>query len=508
MAVPFPVEAAAPGRVREAADDCPHGALGASSLRAVGWLTLSSLARVALVAVVPVSVARLAGPQELGLVELTWGIYLVCSPLVDLGTGPLVVQHRDGSERILSAVFVLNAATAVALVGGLGVAAPAITWALGADDRLTLAVRVVGVVCAAFALGVVPGNLLARDMRFKAISVIAIGSTILAIVTGLVAMATGAGLPGLAAAGAIYLLGPTLVKWLVAGWRPTVRPSGADHAHAARFGLTTVGAAFVNNVATQLERFLVSSALGPAAVGQMSAANTLVRTPFRSLMEITDGVLLPGLASVQDNLPRARAYYLRAVQCELALLLPGIAAAAVFAPELSALAFGPQFPMPAPLVWGMAGVAAQTVTNHSIGAVFLSQGRPDVQLRWSALSVPLMVVTVAAGLPWGLAGVAASLATAGLAGWWISHAMANRLIGLSMRGFLGAACGPTLAGLAALAMTFGVRALCLAVGVSPLLVGLPAALLSVLPAYFIVLHHVRPDLARAVWQALLDRSGA
>ena len=60
--------------------------------------------------------------------------------------------------------------------------------------------------------------------------------------------------------------------------------------------------------------------------------------------------------------------------------------------------------------------------------MFLSQGRPDVQLRWTIIGVTLTAVYFLAGAHWGIEGVAASLSVLGVVTWVVSHGMANALI--------------------------------------------------------------------------------
>jgi hypothetical protein len=77
-----------------------------------------------------------------------------------------------------------------------------------------------------------------------------------------------------------------------------------------------------------------------------------------------------------------------------------------------------------------------TITNHTIGAVFLSHGRPGLQLRWTLLSIVLAVAWVVLGAPWGLLGAVTALSVLDGVGWVISHRMANAVLALSWPAFL------------------------------------------------------------------------
>src|SRR6476660_10152199 len=75
------------------------------------------------------------------------------------------------------------------------------------------------------------------------------------------------------------------------------------------------------------------------------------------------------------------------------------------------------------------------VTGHTTGAVLLSHGRPDLQVRWTIYAPIFSIIYFAVGRPWGLAGVAAAQAFLETGGWAIRHTMANRILNLSWRQF-------------------------------------------------------------------------
>jgi O-antigen/teichoic acid export membrane protein len=119
----------------------------------------------------------------------------------------------------------------------------------------------------------------------------------------------------------------------------------------------------------------------------------------------------------------------------LTILGPAVIFAGVFATDLSRLLFGPAWDRAAAVGALLAFAAWRHVTGHTTGAVLLSHGRPDLQVRWTALALVLSIVYFAVGVPWGLEGVAMAQAVLETGGWAIRHTMANRILGLSWRQF-------------------------------------------------------------------------
>lgn len=474
------------------------------TLTSVFWVLTVHVLRALVLLLIPVGIAWLSGPVELGLAQVAYGVYAVALPFVTLGTRAAVLQHREASQPYLSSVFLVNVAAGAATAAVLVLGAPWIASIGGGDPRLVLAVRWIGAVCFASSLTVVPGALLARRLAYRTLSLVTLSGLAAGAVAGLGAAAAGARLGAVGAAVAAHVVTSTAALWVAGRWRPSLAFDAGEAAGAVRFGVTASLAAFANRLAGQLETFFISGALGPGALGLYGAARSLNRDALRNLMGITDEVLLPGLASLQSDRRRARQYYLEALRLEFLVFAPAAVLVAVLARDLVLLVYGPGWMDAVPLVRLMTPLVLFTITNHTIGAVFLSQGRPDAQLRWTLLSIPLVAAYLAAGSPWGLAGVVAALSTLEVVGWLISHRMANRLLDLPLRPFLANLARPL-----AVALAFGgvlalLRRLPWWADAAPAWPSVAAWAAAGLPIYAALLHLADARLSRSLWRALLD----
>ncbi len=483
----------------------PDGAeLRQRTLRSLFWILTVNVVRSLALFLLPVGIAWLSGPVELGLAHVAYGVYAVALPFVTMGTRAAVLQHRDANQSYLSSVFFLNvvtgAATALVLVAG----APWIATIGRGDVRLVLVIRWIGVLCFVSSLTVVQNALLARRLAYRRLSLATITGLVAGALAGFGAAATGARLGAIGAAAAAYVVTSAVALWLAGRWRPSLRFAPGEALAAIRFGVTASAASFANNLAGQLERFFISSVLGPAALGLYGAARSINRDTLRNLMQVTDEVLLPGLASLQSDVPRARRYYLKALRFEFLAFAPAAVFVGVFARELVLLVYGPAWLDAVPLVRVMTPLVLFTITNHTIGAVFLSQGRPDAQLRWSLLSLLFVAVYLVAGVSWGLLGVVTALSTMEVVGWLVSHRLANRLLQLPLRSFLANLALPLTATLVFGALLVLLRRLPWWAEAAASWPAVVSWALAALPLYAALLHGLDRELSRAFWRALAE----
>jgi len=215
-------------------------------------------------------------------------------------------------------------------------------------------------------------------------------------------------------------------------------------------------------------------------------------------------VLLPGLASLQSEPARAREYYLKALRFEFLIFAPAAVFMAVFARDLVLLVYGEEWLEIVPLVQVLTPLVLFSITRHTVGAVFLSQGRPDTQLWWSLLMVALVATFTMIGSPWGLLGSVTALSTLEVFGWLASHRMANRLIELPMRRFLGNLLVPFVCATVFGGLLLALRATTGGAGAAVSWPGMVARAALAVPLYAAVLHALDAELSRSLWRTLAD----
>ncbi len=428
------------------------------SLRSVVWVSAFQALVAALYFGVPLTLSHLLSPSELGLLELVVSVIGLGVVVVELGTGPAVVQRPALDGDYSSTVFWVNLASGTFWALVLVLAGPALVRALGTDQRLVSMLRGTALGLVVSALAIVPQALLVRRMEFRRVT----SATTLAVLGGIAAAVFGFarhGVYGVIWGFLAFAVLNSAALWLASGFRPRWRLQPAEILPLVRFGGSAFSATAGDRLAQQAERFLIAGFLGADSLGLFAVARSLIRDPLRRLMSVFDEILFPGLSALQGDKERTRRYYLTAVRYELAVFGPAVVFIAVFARELSEILYGQAWQGVAVVAQLLAFHTWRIITSHSIGAVFLSQGRPDVRLRWVVYAIGLVPIYFFVGRPWGLPGYALSLSIVGIVGWVVSHTMANRLIDLSWLRLWQAIRAPLLAHLVFAAILIGARLL-------------------------------------------------
>ena len=476
--------------------------LQARSLASVFWLTVQNLLAAVLLVAIPAVLAHLLTPEDLGLLEISLAFFGLATLFMELGTGPAIIQRQTVDSTFLSTVFGVNVATgaifALVLIGG----APAITAWLRMDARLIGILRWLAITLIPLSTAIVSRNLLARRLLYRRVTLadaIAGGAATIAAVAGLSRGLDVALILGFLVYGTLV----TIVLWTGIRWWPSAAPDVRMVWPLLRFSLSVSAAKMLDNLSLQSDRFLIGRYLGAASLGLYGLARTLIRVPLRYFLNVTDELLLPGLAVLQGDATRAREYYLTTLRIELAILGPAVIFAAVFATDFSRLLFGPTWDRAAVVAMLLAFAGWRHVTGHTTGAVLLSHGRPDLQVRWTAMALVLSIIYFVAGRPWGLEGVALAQAVLETGGWAIRHAMANRILGLRWRQFVRSLSPLWIAHAAFVAAAILIRqSLMVLLPVTAVRLSIGLVLAAV--AYLAILRFAQPGLLTTLRRGVLD----
>jgi PST family polysaccharide transporter len=417
-----------------AASDRTAETLQARSLASLFWLTLQNLLAAILLVAIPAVLAHLLTPEDLGLLEISLAFFGLATLFMELGTGPAIIQRPGVDETFLSTVFAVNVATGAIFAVLLMAGAPAITAWLRMDARLVGILRWLAVTLIPLSTAIVSRNLLARRLLYRRVTMADAVAGAAATVAAVAGLSRGLDV-ALTLGFLVYGTVVTIVLWTGIRWWPAARPEFGLVWPLLRFSLSVSAAKMLDNLSLQSDRFLIGRYLGAASLGLYGLARTLIRVPLRYFLNVTDELLLPGLAVLQGEAERARDYYLTTLRIELAILGPAVIVAGVFATDFSRLLFGPSWDRAAVVAMLLAFAGWRHVTGHTTGAVLLSHGRPELQVRWTAMALIFSVIYFVVGRPWGLEGVAMAQAVLETGGWAIRHTMANRVLNLSWRQF-------------------------------------------------------------------------
>ena len=357
--------------------------------------------------------ARLLEPQDFGLVAMVTTIVAFLRVFREAGLSTATVQREGITHAQVSNLFWINfgLSSVVSLV--LIMLAPVVAW-FYREPRL---------VSITFALGgtfLLTGStvqhmaLLNRQMRFKVIALIQVGSLMAGVVVGIGMAMLKFGYWSLVGFQLAIPFTTLVLAWSASRWRPQLPAPGSGTRPLISFGVNLAAGGFLWSLARGADCLLIGRYYGADPVGLYSRAGALLMRPLEQSMSPIEAVFVPTLSRLQEQPDRYRRAFL--------IIHEGIAMAGfLFGGILLALAH------PLTLIvlgakWEKVAVifAAFTVSalfyplTTATSWLFSSQGRGKDWLSASSILSVLTLCTFLAGMPFGPAGVAIAFSVSGV----------------------------------------------------------------------------------------------
>ncbi len=418
--------------------------LQSRAIRGIRWTMMEQVGRQVLQLIQIVVLARLLTPEAFGLVAMVLVFQQFIQIFATFGFGAALIQRSDLRQEHATSVFWFN----VAVGGGLMLLFMAAAPVVGRffEQPLLVDLAIFTSIAMLFSsINIVQRSVLQRELQFRALTIIELvsltGTTALAIALAWM----GYGPWALAAQVVALPVVSGVLLWAVSDWRPRGRPSGAALRELLSFSANAFGSRVMAYWSYNLDNLLIGKLLGTTLLGVYTRAYAILLQPVANFGSMVSRVLFPAYAKAQDNHPVLRSAHGKVLRVTAVMAVPATLGLAVVAESFTLTLFGPQWTEVAPLLRLMAVASLAVVIRNLFGNLFLSQGRPDIQLKLGIVARVVAAAGIVIGVQWGLQGVAwALLAVAfinGIPQVWL----AGRLIGFPMRDLGRAFVGPLAA---------------------------------------------------------------
>lgn len=350
-------------------------------------------------------VARLLSPADYGLVAMAT-VYLGLTTMVtDFGLGSAIVALRELNEEVTAQ---LHAVAAL-----IGVAAFAISCIVAlplsrffATPALIPVLIVLSTALVLDSLRTVPMAMLARDVRFKSLSLLEGLKVVIAVAFTLLLAALGAGYWALVLGNVIAAAIVTLVVLVILPQR-----MGRPRLETLKSTLKFSSSFLIGQLAwygySNADFVVAGRVLGRIALGEYTLAWTLTSAPADKIMAVFGRVMPTMLAAAQRDLEALRRYFFLFTEALAILIVPACAGLALVASDFILLVFGAKWAaMVAPLQM-LCIYTAVHIIGTATTPVLQVTGHASFPARCGVLTLlALPPAFYFAGSRWGTIGIA------------------------------------------------------------------------------------------------------
>ena len=307
-------------------------------IRSIAWSAASDWGTQIFTWLAFLQVMRLLNPADFGVAALANILMPYMGQLTGLGFPRAVVALRDLTEDQLAQMNTLSLLSATSLfLLGAAIARPFAVFFKTPALAPVFIVACSGLILSA--LCGVPNAVLAKEMRFRFLSILGIACTLTAAASTLIlawlgfkywSLLLGNMIAGVLRMVVILFVRPTRLAW----------PRPKSIRRPLRFGWQISVSLVAMNSYQRLDNFVAGRVLGPAALGFYGNAWELANVPIEKIASLVTTVIPSFLSAVQEQ-PAALRRYLRGLTEVISMgTFPATVGLSLVAPEFVPVVFG------------------------------------------------------------------------------------------------------------------------------------------------------------------------
>ncbi len=278
----------------------PQNNLKQKAAAGMVWTALQKYSRMGIQFISGIILARLLTPYDYGCIGMLSIFIVLADAFIDGGFGSALIQKKRPTQEDYSTIFWWNIGMAAFMYVILFVSAPAISR-FYKIPLLCDVLRVEGLILFIYALNVIQRNQLKKKLNFKLLSIVSVGTAIIALSVTIIMAYHGFGVWSLVAQTLIGGAIPSLVFWFYVKWRPIWTFSKQSFKELFGFGFYMFLTHLVERFSTQLTGLVIGKVYNPSTLGYYSKALGTERLASHTISSIMTQVTYPLYAEVQDD---------------------------------------------------------------------------------------------------------------------------------------------------------------------------------------------------------------
>ncbi len=271
--------------------------------------------------IVSIVLARILTPEDYGTIALVTVFTTILQVFVDSGLGVALIQKKNADDLDFSSVFYFNFAVCLILYIGMFFGAPYIADFYG-DGSLIPIIRVISLTIIISGVKGIQQAYVSRNMLFKRFFFSTVGGTVVSAFLGISMAYMGLGVWSLVIQQLSNTLIDTLILWLTVKWRPKRMFSFQRLKSLLTFGWKILCSTLLDTIYNNIRSLIIGKLYSSSDLAYYNQGDKFPKLIVSNINVSIDSVLLPTMASMQDNKKRIKNITRRAIKTSTYIIAP------------------------------------------------------------------------------------------------------------------------------------------------------------------------------------------
>lgn len=365
------------------------------------WSAIDSVANQSIQFVIGIILARLITPREFGLIGMITIFIAISQTFINSGFSSALIRKKDCTQADYSTVFYYNMAMGIVLYTVLYLSAGVISNFFD-EPELKWLVRVLGLDLIIRSLTLIQGTTLTKRVDFKLQTKIAVVSSILSGVLGILMAIEGFGVWSLVARSLTASIISSILLWFWNRWKPSAIFSRESFKELFGFGSKLLVSRLLDTVYNNIYYLIIGKYFAANELGYYTRAKSFNDMPSKNLNTIMSRVTYPVLAQLQDDQVVLKAGYKKMIKNIMFISLVLMSGMAAIAEPMVITLIGEKWR--ASIIYlQLLCFPAMFYPLHALNLNMLNVlGRSDLFLKLEIIKKILAVPVIFIGIIWGI----------------------------------------------------------------------------------------------------------
>ena len=372
------------------------------------WLAISQIIQPAWEFVVGIVLARILTPKDFGIVAMGVIFFSLATAISNMGISNVLIQKEK-----LEQIYIDTSQTIAALSGVIiYFVLVLLSYFVNTFFKEPLAAEVLRVFSLNFMINgitMIPAALMTKEMRFRAISLIDILSSVIYGCSALFIAYLGYGLWSLVHSVILAALFRCVASCIVASYVPKFGWNNVAAAHIIKFGGGLTLASVLNYAARNIDFFIIGKFLGATQLGLYKRAYDLAVIPKEKVGDSLSRILFPFICKIRDDKAWTKSAFLKTDKMIGLICIPILLFMIFAASDIVVVLYGERWikSIPPFRLMALGGIFYSLCCSY--GPILLAYGYTSNYLKIQAMYAFTLLIVTLVGVKFGIEGVAISV---------------------------------------------------------------------------------------------------
>lgn len=368
------------------------------------WSALERISVQSVSFVLTIFLARLLTPTEYGTVALLLVFISFSQVFIDSGFSKALIQKQDRTSEDISTVFIFNILIAAVCYILLWFGAPFVASFYEAP-LLEILLKVLSISLIFNSLYAIPLTLYTIKLDFKSIARVNFIATLLSGVVAIYLAFEGFGAWALVWQTIIKSVLTAVLMWYKLSWKPSWVFSKKSFNSLFSFGSKLLISSLLNKLVNNFYAFFIAK-MSTRDLGYYDRGTRFSDIFYATINAVFENVLLPGLATVQDQRDVLVDHTRRIIKMAALMITPLFFGLAVIAEPLIKVLIGEIWLPAVPIMQLICIARLITIVSGINMNLLYVLGRTDLALKQQYLKITVRVILLILALPYGIVYIA------------------------------------------------------------------------------------------------------